>query len=85
MFESFFKPVPRWNMDQARQHIEVHKLDAYNLLDVRQPEEYAEGHLPGATLIPLGELPGRLSEIDSSKLTLVYCRSGGRAGNARRC
>jgi sulfur-carrier protein adenylyltransferase/sulfurtransferase len=81
MFESFFKSVPRWTMDRARQHIEAHKLDAYNLIDVRQPEEYAEGHLPGATSIPLGELPGRIDEIDRSKLTLVYCRSGGRAGN----
>lgn len=81
MFESFFKSVPRWTMDRARQHIAQNKLDTYNLIDVRQPEEYAEGHVPGATSIPLSELPGRIDEIDRSKLTLVYCRSGGRAGN----
>ena len=81
MFGSFFKSVPRWTMDRAKQHIAAHKLDEYNLIDVRQPEEYAEGHIPGATLIPLGELPDRIDEIDRSKLTLVYCRSGGRAGN----
>ena len=45
------------------------------------PEEYAEGHLPGATLIPLDELPARLGELDRGKPTLVYCRSGNRAGS----
>lgn len=81
MFESFFKPVPRWTMDRAKQQLETLELEAYNLIDVRQPEEYAEAHIPGATSIPLGELPGRVGELDRGKLTLVYCRSGGRAGN----
>lgn len=81
MFGSFFKPVPRWDMARAKEYIASRKLDEYNLVDVRQPEEYAQEHIPGATLIPLGELPARLGELDPGKVTLVYCRSGGRAGN----
>jgi rhodanese-related sulfurtransferase len=46
--------------------------DEYNLLDVRQPKEYEGGHLPGAKLIPLGELKDRLSEVDPNKPTIVY-------------
>ena len=64
MLNSFFKPVPKWSMDEAKKHFETHKPDQYNLIDVRQPEEYAEGHLPGARSMPLGELPARLNEID---------------------
>lgn len=81
MFESLFKPVPKWSMDRAKQYFSSHKLEEYNLIDVRQPEEYSQGHIPGAQLIPLGELANRIDEIDRKKLTLVYCRSGGRAGN----
>jgi len=81
MFKSLFKPVPKWSMDKAKQYFSSHKLEEYNLIDVRQPEEYSQGHIPGAQLIPLGELANRIDEIDRNKLTLVYCRSGGRAGN----
>jgi rhodanese-related sulfurtransferase len=49
------------------------------ILDVRQPEEWQEGHIPGATLIPLGELEGRLSEIPQGQEVVVYCRSGNRS------
>jgi rhodanese-related sulfurtransferase/rubrerythrin len=53
--------------------------DAFTLLDVRQPEEYESEHLPGAKLIPLPELSGRLPELDAEKPTLVYCAIGGRS------
>ena len=48
------------------------------LLDVRQPEEYESEHVPGATLIPLGELKARQDEPDRSKKIITYCRSGRR-------
>ncbi|MEJ2182557.1 MAG: rhodanese-like domain-containing protein [Nitrospirota bacterium] len=48
------------------------KTGQYALLDVRQPREYEKGHLPGAVLIPLGELRGRLGELDPRKPTVVY-------------
>lgn len=49
------------------------------LLDVRQPEEFKWGHIPGSVLIPLGELELRLNELDKDKEYLVYCRSGRRS------
>lgn len=52
------------------------------LLDVREPHEWDIGHLPGATLIPVNELPNRLNELDSAVEMVVYCRSGARSGRA---
>ena len=49
------------------------------LLDVRTPEEFAEGHLEGAVLIPVAELSTRLSEIPRDRPVVAYCRSGARS------
>jgi molybdopterin/thiamine biosynthesis adenylyltransferase/rhodanese-related sulfurtransferase len=56
--------------------------DDHFLIDVRQPEEEAEGTIPGAVLIPLGELPGRLGEIPAGREILVHCKGGGRSAKA---
>lgn len=53
------------------------------VLDVREPYEYAEEHIDGATLIPLGELPARLSEVPRDKQVVVVCRSGNRSQSGR--
>ncbi len=55
-----------------------------NLFDVREQHEYDEYNI-GATLIPLGLLPSRLSEIESLKNeeVIVHCRSGARSANAK--
>jgi len=53
------------------------------ILDVRQPEEWAEVHIPGAVLIPLGELPGRLAEVPRDSDVVVVCRSGNRSQAGR--
>jgi rhodanese-related sulfurtransferase len=54
------------------------------LLDVRENGEYVEGHAPGSTLIPLGQLPQRLQEIDGykNKPVVVICHSGSRSAKA---
>jgi rhodanese-related sulfurtransferase len=54
------------------------------LLDVREPDEYAQGHAPGSTLIPLGQLEQRLNEITGykNKPVAVICRSGRRSAQA---
>lgn len=54
------------------------------VLDVRTPEEYAAGHLPGARLVPHDQLGARLAELAASKdqEVIVYCRSGRRAALA---
>jgi len=49
------------------------------LLDVRQPEEYEADHIPGAKLIPLGELEDRHGELDKEGRVVTYCRSGKRS------
>jgi hydroxyacylglutathione hydrolase len=52
------------------------------VLDVREPWEYQRGHVPGAVLIPLGELPDRLSELDAEQPTVVICATGSRSQSA---
>ncbi len=52
------------------------------LLDVREDWEYAAGHIPGTTLIPLGQLQSRLSELPTDKTIVAVCRSGNRSGQA---
>jgi len=53
------------------------------ILDVRQPEEWQEVHIPGATLIPLGELEIRISELPRDQQIVVVCRSGNRSATGR--
>ena len=59
--------------------------EALNILDVREQWEYDEENM-GARLIPLGELPNRLNEIENwkNKELIVHCKTGGRAGQARK-
>lgn len=49
------------------------------VLDVREQWEYDEGHISGVTLIPIGEVPGRMSEIPTDQTVIVTCRSGNRS------
>jgi rhodanese-related sulfurtransferase len=53
------------------------------ILDVRQPEEWAQYHVPGSTLIPLGELASRVNEVPSDREVVVVCRSGNRSATGR--
>jgi rhodanese-related sulfurtransferase len=52
------------------------------LIDVREPDEYQAGHVPGAELIPLGEVADRIEEFRSGGPTYVICRSGARSMRA---
>jgi rhodanese-related sulfurtransferase len=52
------------------------------LVDVREDYEFAAGHIPEATLIPLGQLSSRLNEIPKDKTVVAVCRSGNRSGQA---
>jgi rhodanese-related sulfurtransferase len=52
------------------------------VLDVRQPDEYEAGHVPGAVLVPLDQLGDRQSEVPADKPVLVICKSGGRSATA---
>jgi len=65
---------------------EVYKIitndEDYIILDVRTQDEYNEGHLDKALLIPVDELKGRLGELPKDKPIIVYCRSGARSNRA---
>ncbi len=52
------------------------------LLDVREPHELNISQIPGAELIPLGQLPAQLSELDTTDDFVVFCRTGARSGRA---
>jgi len=65
--------------DEIKSILDKDKAGEFLLLDVRQPEEYEAGHVPGAKLIPLGELEARKKELDQRKKIITYCRSGHRS------
>lgn len=52
------------------------------VLDVRTPQEYAQGHVPGAVNVPYDQLASRLAEVPKDKDIVLYCRSGRRTGLA---
>ncbi|HZJ04358.1 MAG TPA: rhodanese-like domain-containing protein [Nocardioidaceae bacterium] len=49
------------------------------LVDVREPEQYVAGHVPGAVPIPMSQLANRLDEIDKTSRVFVICASGNRS------
>jgi rhodanese-related sulfurtransferase len=49
------------------------------LLDVREDDEWQRGHAPDARHIPMGEIPGRLGELDTDATLFVVCHAGGRS------
>ncbi|MGB3909366.1 MAG: rhodanese-like domain-containing protein [Pseudolysinimonas sp.] len=52
------------------------------IIDVREPHEFAEARLDGATNVPLGDLPSRLAELPRDRTIYVMCLSGGRSARA---
>ena len=52
------------------------------LIDVRQPDEYAFARIPGAKLIPLGEIVRRMDELDETRVAILQCKMGGRSAKA---
>jgi sulfur-carrier protein adenylyltransferase/sulfurtransferase len=65
--------------DELKELIDASSEGTYTLLDVRQPFEYEEEHLPGAKLLPLPRLPDSLAELDPLKTFVTYCHLGGRS------
>lgn len=78
----FGAPIPSVSAEEAQAKLKGQP--APFLLDVRQPEEYAQGHIAGAKLIPLGELSGRLKELPQGREIVCVCRSGNRSASAAR-
>lgn len=71
-WKQFFTPVKSLDVPQIRKFMDGLSGADYNLVDVRQPGEYRDSHIPGARLVPLGDLSERLVEIDPGKPTILY-------------
>jgi rhodanese-related sulfurtransferase len=69
-------------VQELRERLE--KGEKLNLIDVREPNEYADDNI-GGTLIPLGELPHRIDDLDGmqDEEVIVHCRSGARSARAQ--
>jgi rhodanese-related sulfurtransferase len=55
-----------------------------DLIEVREPSEWRLGHIPGARLVPLGQIPDEIPRLDPARETIVYCKVGGRSRHAAR-
>ncbi|RYJ06023.1 MAG: rhodanese-like domain-containing protein [Actinomycetales bacterium] len=70
--------VPTIEVDQVPDP----STDGVLVVDVREPHEWAEGHIDGALHVPLGDLPARVGELDPQTTTYVVCHLGGRSARA---
>ncbi|MBI3966246.1 MAG: rhodanese-like domain-containing protein [Chloroflexi bacterium] len=81
-------------MSDGTNELTIHEVDPHEAqrlltqgalaLDVREPEEFAAGHIPGAWLLPLGQLGRQVSTLPRNRRIVLVCRSGRRSGEATR-
>jgi sulfur-carrier protein adenylyltransferase/sulfurtransferase len=70
--KKLFSFVGGIDSEEAKKFMAEHPEGSYTLLDVRQPSEYEAEHLPGAKLVPLGQLGDALADIDKDKPVITY-------------
>jgi adenylyltransferase/sulfurtransferase len=75
-------PVPEISVEELK--AKKDRGEKFVLLDVREQYEYDIARIPGSRLIPLGELPSRMSELDSADEIVIHCKSGMRSAKALR-
>jgi len=73
--------VTPMTQEQLLEHQAKHPQHLF-LLDVRSPEEFKAGHVPGAVNVPYDQIASRLADVPKDKDVVLYCRSGRRAGIA---
>jgi hydroxyacylglutathione hydrolase len=78
MFRQFFRPTHAPEVTVA-ETVDARANGSHQLVDVREPDEWAEGHIPGAIFIPLGELAVRADELDPAQPVITICHSGQRS------
>ena len=69
-------------IDPVEVKARIDRGDPFVLIDVREPHEYQIGNIPHARLIPLGELPKRVHELDTADEIVAHCKSGMRSAKA---
>lgn len=72
--------IPEITVEELKAKLD--KKEKFIFLDVREPHEHEAAAIPGAKLIPLGDLPNRVAELDKSAKIIIHCRSGARSGRA---
>ncbi|UOQ96661.1 rhodanese-like domain-containing protein [Hymenobacter sp. 5317J-9] len=84
MFGLFQNPAPAYKNLTPAQFAAAVRQSGTVLLDVRRPDEFAAGHLPGAVNIDVTapDFGQRIAQLDKTKPTYVYCRSGARSARA---
>jgi rhodanese-related sulfurtransferase len=80
----FFKRPVITQVDPAQVKVMISQSPRPFLLDVRTPAEYKQGHVSGAELIPLNELPAKMSRIPKDRDVICICESGSRSSVAAR-
>ena len=74
------RPIPiGLNADKLATLIETQDETTYVIIDVRQPQEYHHGHIPGAMFLPLLEFESKLFDLPSNRDLVFYCSNGGRS------
>ncbi|WP_245971721.1 rhodanese-like domain-containing protein [Calidithermus terrae] len=76
-------PEPGYK-DVSVQELRAAREPGRVVLDVREPHEHAEGHVPGSTLLPLGQVAARAGQLPKDAPVYVICRSGNRSAQASR-
>ena len=79
MAQQVSEPFKRIDIETAKQMIASGDVQ---IVDVRQPEEYAQGHVPGAVLIPLATVMSRIDQISADKDVIMVCGVGERSAVA---
>ena len=69
-------------IDVTEVKAKIDRHEAFVLIDVREPHEWQIGHIPYAKLIPLGELPKRVNELNTADEIVAHCKSGARSAKA---
>ena len=68
--------IEEWPVDKVRGFFARHHPEDYQLIDVRQLQQYGAEHLPGSLCIPAEDLPTSLDKLNTDKPTIVYCDQG---------
>jgi adenylyltransferase/sulfurtransferase len=74
--------VVEGDIDPVEVKAKIDRHDPFVLIDVREPHEYQICSIPYAKLIPLGDLPKRVNELNSADEIVAHCKSGARSAKA---